>query len=511
MTKKNKEFLDFILALSPAEKQQFKKQYSGDFDFIHLFDFIVKQKKYDVEKIRKRLIKLRGKEKAKKYTSGYISVLKNYLKERLVDSLRRQAYNKRRTTYEVLIRSINADVLMEKGFPKMAKAELEIAKNLDKAGLFPIEKLLTFRKESLLNFYENYQNVSIGDLENLFQQRLFMAEQMMLEIKYAHMLSILTYCQTKGLEATGYIKKIEEDPIMQTGDLKRSFGPAYLYYWVNGLIAEHKKKKEEAIVNFSKAVQLWLDHPDYIELNPRMYWGTCYAYLKVLLKHQSAEKMVFQQEDIQKLLNYLSSVQLAPDEELRHRQIFLLYNLIVLKGNEDFEGIEKSIPQVKEVLSYKELISDYLKLAFHFHVAEALANQKKFSEAMDWLDFIFVTQEIKVASNENYYTNSIFLYLLLHLEMGNTKFLKYELKKQENTLKKLGALSPLYKTYLQQIQKILNLKVSKKTGIRPSEILEEARNNELNEAIHFNKSASFISMAKWLDKMKTLDRIQAVV
>lgn len=122
---KNKELTTLVLSLAPSEKQYFKKQFKGDADFIHLFDFMNRYKMLDRARFEVYLKKKKPSKRS--ISSGHLSVIKTYLKDRIMESLRVQ-YMLKRKPYHSLMKALNTDILMEKGLYELSLKELQEAK-----------------------------------------------------------------------------------------------------------------------------------------------------------------------------------------------------------------------------------------------------------------------------------------------------------------------------------------------------------------------------------------------
>jgi len=187
--------ISLVNVLSKSEKQQFKRKHKSESDFVLLFDYINNSTNYSNQKALSYINKRR--QNSKEITTSYLSVLKNYLKERIMESLRLKYIHKRKN-YELLSRSMNTDILIEKGLFDLARNELDIAENNQRNKSFPIERLLLLRRKSILSYYENYTGTDINGIQSIYEERLESAEQLILEIKFARILSILSYHYFKG-------------------------------------------------------------------------------------------------------------------------------------------------------------------------------------------------------------------------------------------------------------------------------------------------------------------------
>lgn len=452
-----------IQALSPTEKQYFKKLYNTDSDFVHLFNYVNKYKDYHSEKFKTYLNKKRKTNKD--YSSGHLFVVKNYLHEKILESLRAR-YIPRRTSYEMLTRSINADILLEKGLYQLAKKEINTVKKKTNNANFPIENLLIYRRESIIQFYEDYKNSTLHDILDLYEKRIDAGEQLLLEIKYAQVLSILSFQYFKGEKDQELLQNLMKEDYIKDSSLATVFGTQYLFYWVNAQIAEFQNKPEEAIQFFEKAVLKWLEHPDYIQAHPRMYLGTCHTYLKYILKQKKSIQLVLDIPDLKLLLNKISMVQLQQDVAQKWEQLFQLGQLLIFRREQDYDSIIKYAPSLLRSLEELKFTTDFNKILAYYFVALANFQKQKYKKTDQLLRLIIQNESVNLKANPEYFNHVLILNLLNEYELKNLKFLKFELSRTKQELinhQKLGAFEQqvlsmfsqlISKRYIDQYEKV---------------------------------------------------------
>ena len=447
------EIVDLIKALSPVEKQHFKKRHNPDSDFVVLFDFVNKNKSCHNADALKYLTK--KKLSSKKLTSSYLSVVKSYLKDKILESLRVQLIHKKRN-YEMLSRSMNTDVLIEKGLYGIAKSEIEssLSKNVENS--FPIEKLLLLRRKSLLAYFENYNGINIDGIEALFDKRLEAAEQLILEIKFARILSILSFQYFNGENDEDLLQSFMKEPYMQDESLSTDFSTRYLFHWVHAQFQEFKGNSSGALDHFNKSIRIWLDNPHYIEAHSRMYLGACFTYFKYLIHHKDPFSNLLSEINFDNLLANVKAENLSPEEEKKHRFVFGMFEVLSLRQRGmSVEIIELVSPIIARV-KFLEDQPDFEQVVFGYYAAHAYFDIGDFKTSGDLLFSLINPLDQRLASNPVYISVFILLYLLNLLESGNEKLLRYQLPKCKKFLKQEGHFTKFEDHYFSMISQLIS-------------------------------------------------------
>lgn len=460
MTQQN--IVTLILSLTPSEKQHFKKSNDSNSDFVLLFDYINKTKAFQNSEANKYLNKKKNKSQkdSKTYTSGHLSVIKNYLHEKIMESLRIQ-YTPKRPSYEIMSRVINADILLEKGLYNLAKSEIDQAKKKSEYSVFPIEKLILYRRESLIQFYSDYVNYNINDIEALFVKRIETAAQLTLEVKYAKAIALLTHQYFQGEKDLTVVDKILAEDYMQDKSLPKEFATKYLFYWVHSQCAEFKNQPNEAIEFFEKAIRPWIENPEYIKAHPRMYLSTCYTYLKFLLQEGKSEQIILKETDLKLLISKIPKLQLPKDVALKWEQLFVIGQLIALKKEHSYEDIISLENQLLEIISDSNFTTDFTRILIYYILSTAYFQQKNYKKSNDLILSLLHNEEIELRSNPEYFNHVYLIYITGLYELKNFKFLKSELPKIKQILKTHHQLKAFEEFYIKMIGQLISKKFEK--------------------------------------------------
>ncbi|MFK8005282.1 MAG: hypothetical protein AB8H03_02885 [Saprospiraceae bacterium] len=485
------DIVNLIISLSPTEKQYFKKSNASDSDFVHLFDYINKFKTYNSEKVKAYLIKKNATTKSKKYTSGHLSVLKNYLHEKIMESLRSQ-YIPKRTSYNLVTRVINTDILLEKGLYRMAKNEIESAKKKSGKSNFPIEKLMLFRRESLIQFYEDYAHTTLQDIHDLYEKRISAGEQLILEIKYARILSILSYQYFKGEKDEALLLSFIHENHIQDESLPTEFVTKYLFHWVHAQIAEFQNKPEKAIHSFEKSVLIWLDHPEYIKAHSRMYLGVCKTYLKYILQQKKSYKLILKDKDFKEILSKIPTLKLEKEVEAKTNQLFLVAQLLANRLNKDYDLIIQHSSKVLTSLEELKTTNIFTKVMTNYIIALAYFKKSNFKKAASLLQDLIYNDSIHLNANPEYHSHVFKLFGMTLYELKNFKFLRKEINRIKKFRKHL-----IEKKFFDEFETLLLNMIAQLISPRYSQNLDDvfarfypqliavAKENELDENIEY--------------------------
>jgi len=444
-----KEVLTLVQSLTPAEKQHFKKRHTSNADFIMLFDYINKKKNNTTTDALNYLNK-KGK---KKYTSSYLSVVKSYLKNKILESLRIQYIHKKKS-YELLSKSMNVDILLEKGLYDMAKSEIDSSIEANFESSFPIEKLLLLRRKSLLSYYENYDDSSLEQIESMFEERIVAAEQLLLEIKIAKIVSILSLQYFKGEKDIELLESFMNVDYMQDESLLTDFATKYLFHWVHSQFEEFNDNAEGAHVHFMKSIQLWLDNPKYIDAHPRMYLAACFTFFKYMLQQNDPFSSILERMNFTALLTTMKSENLAAEEQEKYLGLFRIFEIITLRHKGQFNEILKIVSPLLDDRKYISNQPHFDKVIFYYYSALTYYELKDLNTARSILEEYVFPLDHRLIQNPAYTAVFIMLYLIILFELKNIKQLRYQLSKCKKYLQEESKFTILEQHYFNMLSQL---------------------------------------------------------
>jgi hypothetical protein len=418
-----------------------------------LFDYLNSKKSLENSEIIAYLSK-RQKDK-KVFSSSYLSVVKTYLKNRILESLRLQYINKRRN-YELLSKSMNADILLEKGLYPLAENEIEtsIQKNLGSS--FPIERLLMLRRKSILNYFQNYSSTNIEGINSLYQKRMDALEQLAMEIKFARILSVMSFQYFNGQNDPELLKSFMEEPYMQDESLSTDFSTKYLFHWVHAQFQEFQNENEKALTHFNKSIAIWIKSPQYIDAHPRMYLGACFTYFKYLIHQKEPFSNILSDINFNVLMSKVKQGNLHDEEKVTHRLLFILFEVLALRQQGDAVKIIELISPLTEKEDNLKEIPDYENVIFCYYAAWAYFEIGNFKRARDILVDLLNPLDQRLACNPIYISVYILLYIITLYECENFKLLRNLLPKLKNFLEKEGRLTTFESLFISMVSQLMS-------------------------------------------------------
>jgi hypothetical protein len=475
MPSKSQEIIELIDALTPKEKQQFKSLYAGDYDFVYLFDYVNKYRNLDSESVIKWLKK--KKNSKTEITSSHLSVIKKYLREKILECLRTSYGNKNKgASFENLIRNLNVDILIDKGLYSLANREIRELKKSFFDVSFPIEQLMILRRESLLNFYDRYSTNSYEEIIEMCEKRQHIANEMFFEIRLANALTMLSAAEKKGVKD---IKKVEEILIGDYYDSQIqnfSFAPKYLFYWTKALIAKYKNELGVALDYFAKSIRVWLDNPDYIYAHPKMYLGTCFTYLEIFQKHGAGYHSELNDKDFEDLLSYLGEANLSKIMKSMYKRLFLLNRINGLMSNFEFDKILGLEQDIDFILREDKSVSSYERMVFSCQFAYVFFVKKEYHKARIWIDKSLEVEGVNYREVVAYYKRLIMLRALNNYDLKNYKFLSFTLKKDKAELKNKGCFGSFEEIFFELISKLVGKRYADKKDLVLEQTLQKLDN-----------------------------------
>ncbi len=444
MKKNEQSLVDLISSLTVTEKQLFKRRHRSDNDFVLLFDYINKNKSCETVSIRTYLEKKGSKRR--NYSPGYLSSIKSYLKERVLESLRIIQSNKK-SPQELLARCINIDILVDKGLYHLAREEMDEIEERFFDQSFPSEKLVLLRRSSLLQFYENYQNSTLEDINQMYDERIRLTEQTLLEAKYARIVTILSYQYFKGITDKETLKRFMLEDYMQDESLASEFETRYLFHWVHAQFNELQNRPEEAIKHFEKAVREWTSNPQYIEANPKMYLGACFTYLKYMVQQSDPYTQILNLTDFENILNLLSTSKLKKAGSDQYAQLFQVGKLLALRKKNEFGEIIKIAPLLEKTFTSSQKPSHFIRILANYNLASSFFYLENFKKVDDLISDVTHSKDVALHDNPEYFSLILILSLMNQYEMGNLKYLRSLRINYKNQLSSFGRFNEVEEVF----------------------------------------------------------------
>ncbi len=419
--KKNEELFYLIKSLSKSEKRHFKLSVQGNesSEYLLLFDAIEGQKTYDEKAIKEQF-------KDKTFIHQ-LTTIKNYLKNRILQSLRN--YHSKISRNAELIDIIrNVEILYHKGQYPICESELKRA-----------EKKATNYQQDLLLF-------QIYDWKRKVHQALY--PQDMETIK------TITEQQKNTLKFTNeYIDLIlaNIDPLQFSLSHKKSVSLQNktlktLHKYRKLLISKDHNKAKRVLEDLLKE---WEQQPGLLKEYFTMYFSVCNNLLGYLVFKKQYKEAFVRILLIKQKAQTIENISAAfIKEKLR------LYNieLEIHRSLKDLHTTHEVIDEIQHfVEEHKTLVPGNYLLSFRFQFANIYFLKNDFKKTLHWINAVLNNQTKKDRKDLITYTH--WLNLLAHYELGNGFTLRYLIDSMKKYLKKHKNIEVYEKTVLKFLSK----------------------------------------------------------
>lgn len=430
--KPSTELFSLIKSLTKSEKRFFKLNSSlqtGDKNYLKIFDFIEKQKRYDEEEL---------KEHFKNETFiKHLPSEKNHLYKLLLKSLR--AYYSDRTISSQLKQEIkNVEILYKKAlykecnkFVKRAKA---VARKYEK--FYYWFELINWEKRLLEEAYES--GVFNKDLDKLIEEETEVIEKLRNLAEYHILYSKINYIFrsggfTRNEKEREVVAGIADYHLIKGKNTALSTRATTICYYIKGLCAASMRDYEDALVNFKKAKTVMDSNPHIKE-----DLQTRYIYTLNFLMNCYIDTYKFEQaEDIVSQLKVLTDHRAygSLDSQVRLFTSIYIGQMMMYNRQGEFEKTLSLVPDVEEGLAkYEEKINKEKILLFTYCTAYARFGIGEYRQALRHINEVLNDNE-KMLRQDIYSFSRIFN-LVIHFELNNHDFLEYDMKSTARYLNK---------------------------------------------------------------------------
>ncbi|WP_103068839.1 hypothetical protein [Aquimarina sediminis] len=428
--KKNEELFYLIKSLSKSEKRHFKLSTQGNdsTEYLNLFEAIEAQKEYNETQIKELF-----KDKA---FITQLTTLKNYLKQRILQSLR-SYHSKISKNAELMDIIRNIEILYHKGQYTICQSEIKRAE----------KKAENFQQDVLL--------FHIHDWKRKVHQALHPQD--------FDTFKAIIQKQKNALESTNeYIDLLlaNINPAQFSLSHKKSVSLQN-----RTLKTLHKYRKQLLTKNSDKAkfileelIKEWEQHPELLKEYFPMYFSinnNLLAYL--VFKKQYKEAFVRILLVKQKALTISTVSASLIKEKLR------LYNieLEIHRNLKDLHTTHEVIDEIQDFIEHhKTLVPNNYWLSFRFQFANIYFLKKDNKQALKWINDILNHQTKK--DRQDLITYTYWLNLLIHYELGNGFTLRYLINTMKKLLKKQKNIDFYEKTLLKFLSKTVEYSISEK-------------------------------------------------
>ncbi|MDH7447384.1 hypothetical protein [Aquimarina sp. 2201CG14-23] len=405
--KKNEELFFLIKSLSKSEKRYFKVNTKGNeaSEYLSLFNAIEAQKKYDETQI-----KLLFKDKA---FVSQLTTLKNYLRQRILQSLRN--YHAKISIQAELTDILrNVEILFHKGLYTVCESELKRAE----------KKALNFQQDLLLFQIQDWkrkvhQALYPQDFESLKGIITQQKESLNSTIEYINLLLANT-------DPANFSLSHKKTHRLQNKTLKT------LHIYRKQLASRNNEKAKQTI---EKLLKEWEQNPELLKEYFATYFSVCNSYLGFLVFKKS-----YKEAFVRILLLKQKANEIATSSASIIKETLRLYNieLEIHRNLKELHNTQEIIEDIQVFINANKLmIPNSYWLSFRFQFANIYFRKKDYKKTLHWVNDILNHQTKK--DRKDLVTYTYWLNLLTHYELENGFTLRYlidslkkHIKKQKN-------------------------------------------------------------------------------
>ncbi|MBD3637701.1 MAG: hypothetical protein HUJ25_10130 [Crocinitomicaceae bacterium] len=476
--KPSTELFSLIKSLTKSEKRFFKLNSSlqtGEKNYLKIFDFIEKQKKYDEEELKDHF-------KNETFIK-HLPSEKNHLYKLLLKSLR--AYYSDRTVSSQLKQEIkNVEILFKKALYKECNKFVKRAKSLAQKyeKFYYWFELINWEKKLLEEAYES--GVFSADLDKLIEEEAEVIEKLRNLAEYHILYSKINYIFrsggfTRNEKEREIVAGIADYHLIKGKNTALSTRATTICYYIKGLCAASMRDYEDALVNFKKAKSVMDAKP-----NIKADLQTRYIYTLNFLLHCYIDSHRYgQAEDVINQLKGLRTDKSYSSLDASVRLFTSIYigEMQLYSRQGEFKKTLELIPEIEAGLEkYGDKINKEKLLLFTYNTAYAYFGVGEFRKALRHINEVLNDNE-KMLRQDIYSFSRIFN-LVIHFELNNHDFLEYDMKSTARYLNKHEKDYEVEKLFMKQMRSLARV------------------NNEANQ------KQVFIEFSEKLDKLLKIDR-----
>ncbi|MEW7289282.1 hypothetical protein [Aquimarina sp. 2304DJ70-9] len=428
--KKSEELFYLIKSLSKSEKRHFKlsAQGSESLEYLNLFDAIEAQKEYDESKIKALF-------KDKAFVTQ-LTTIKNYLKHRILQSLRNY-HSKISKNAELTDIIRNVEILFHKGQYKICESELNRAE----------KKAKNFQHDLLLFHIQDWKR----KVHQVMHPQDFETIKTIAQKQKSTLKSTNEYIDLllANIDPTQFSLSHKKSVSLQNRTLKT------LHKYRKQLISKDHDKAKRTI---EELIKEWEQYPELMREFFPMYFSVTNNLLGFLVF-----KKQYKEAFVRILLIKQKSLEVETISATFIKEKLRLYN-IELEIHRNLKGLHTTHEIIDEILSFTEhhktLVPDTYKLSFSFQFATIYFLKKDYKKALQWINDILNHQTKK--DRKDLITYTYWLNLLVHYELGNGFTLRYLIDTTKKRIKKHKNIDSYEKILLKFLSKTVEYPVHEK-------------------------------------------------
>ena len=502
--KPSNELFNLIESLTKSEKRFFKLNstlQSGEKNYIKIFDFIEKQKKYDEDELKANF-------KGEVFVD-HLPSEKNHLYKLILKSLR-AFYSEQNVSAQLKQEIKNVEILHKKALykecAKFVKRAKKIAKQYEK--FYYWYELISWERKLLEEAYE--EGVFSQDINQLIEEETEVIEKLRNLPEYQILYSKINLIFKSGgfsrnNEERKVVAKIADYHLIKEKNTAISARATSICYYIKGLCAASIRDYEDAIINFRKAKMVMDKNPNIKEDLQSRYISTLTFLLSCYIDRNdfiNAQKFLDEIKDLPNQKGYDSI-----DSKVKIYSSIGVGEIQLYNRKGDFntakalcETVDKRLEAYTNKLTKEKiLLLDYSKAYTLFGIGDFKASLKVVNKMLN-------DNEKK---RQDIYSFSRIFNLIIHYELGNYDFVEYEVKSTSRFLGKKEKDYQIEKVFIKYIKKLSK----EESNIGKKEIFEEFY-KEIDELLNLPNEQvilEYFNIKAWVySKIKRVNFTEAI-
>ncbi|UKN01645.1 hypothetical protein K6119_18135 [Paracrocinitomix mangrovi] len=490
--KPSTELFSLIKSLTKSEKRFFKLNsslQSGDKNYLKIFDFIERQRKYDEEELKDAF-------KNETFVK-HLPSEKNHLYKLLLKSLR--SYYSDRTVSSQLKQEIkNVEILYNKALykecNKFVKRAKDIARKYEK--FYYWFELINWEKKLLEEAYES--GVFSKDLDKLIEEETEVVEKLRNLAEYHILYSKINYIFrsggfTRNEKEREVVAGIADYHLIKGKNTAISTRATTICYYIKGLCAASIRDYEDALVNFKKAKSVMDAKPHIKEdLQTRYIYTMNFLMLCYVDNYQfdKAEEVVGQLKQMESQRTYGSL-----DARVRLFTSIYIGQMTLYNRQGMFQKTLELVPQIHDgIENFEDKINKEKQLLFTYSKAYAYFGTGEFRMALRHINEVLNDNE-KMLRQDIYSFSRIFN-LIIHFELNNHDFLEYDMKSTARYLNKYEKDYEVEKLFMKEMKNLA--RINKESEQRKIFLDFKEKLDKLLEIDRENVILEYFDLRSWL-------------
>ena len=448
--KPSNELFNLIDSLTKSEKRFFKLNstlQSGEKNYIKIFNFIEKQKKYDEEELKNHF--------KNEVFIDHLPSEKNHLYKLILKSLR-SFYSEQSISAQLKQEIKNVEVLHKKALYKECSKFVIRAKKMAKKyeKFYYWFELISWEKKLLEEAYEDgHFNQNINELieeeSDVIEKLRNLAEYQVLYSKINLIFKSGGF--SRNAEERKVVSEIEDYHLIKGKNTAISVRATTICYYIKGLCAASNRNYEEAIINFRKVKMVIDKNPDIkMDLQGR-YISTLTFLLNCYIDQHDfvhAEKFLNEIKDLSNQKGYDSI-----DSKVKIFSSIGIGEIQMYNRKGDFLKAQELLTFINEGLAaYQSKLTKEKMLLFNYCKAYSLFGIGEYKGALKLMNKVLNDNEKKL--RQDIYSFSRIFNLIIHYELKNFDFVEYEVKSTSRFLNKKEKDYQIEKVFIHYIKKL---------------------------------------------------------